>query len=88
MGIHESYVRLLECLIMRGADAVHTKDLAQVLAGVNANEDTTRKAVDSFVVAVQRCFRHAKVEAPLDLAEMIASPRRGYYVLTVRGFLG
>lgn len=86
-ALAELHFRLLEVLMTRGTPHVHTKDVADFVAKGRAHEDTTRRAIETFVPAVRKAFKAAKPRAPKDLAAFITMPKHGYYALTVKGFV-
>ena len=88
VGLSETYFRLLECLIVHGGEAVYTWEVAKAIAGEKATEDTTRKTLESFAAAVDRCFKtKAEKRSAPRVQKLIRSPRRGYYELSVVGFI-
>jgi DNA-binding response OmpR family regulator len=85
--VTELQFRLLEILIIHAGQPVHTKDVAAHIARGNFHEDTTRRALEGLVSAIEKSFKAQKRKAPKDVGELIGMPRRGYYVLRVMGFV-
>jgi hypothetical protein len=85
-AVTEMQFRLLEILLTHAGQAVHTKDIAEHVAGGNFHEDTTRRAIEGLLNAIAKSFKAEKKKPPKDLASLITMPRRGYYVLNAAGF--
>jgi len=86
-ALDDDDVRLLEILITHTARLVHTKDIAEHVSRGNPTEDTTRRAIASFLAAVKKSFAAKKAKAPKDLATLITMPRHGLYTLHAKGFV-
>jgi hypothetical protein len=86
-AVTERHFRLLEILIQHEGQELHTKDIADHVARGRAHEDTTRKQIDSLLVAIAKGFKAAKRKPPKDLRELIAMPRLGHYVLRAKGYV-
>ena len=85
--ITEAHFLLLEILVMNAGQAVDTKDIAQHIAKGNQHADTTRRAVESLPVAIERSFAAVGKAVPGDLKGFIGRPKLGRYVLGVAGFV-
>ncbi|HEY2514047.1 MAG TPA: hypothetical protein VGI39_24440 [Polyangiaceae bacterium] len=83
----ERHFRLLEFLIEHDGREAYTKDIAEHVARGRAHEDTTRKQIDSLVVAIEKSFKAAGRKPPKDLRELVAMPRLGHYVLRAKGHI-
>ena len=84
---HEIHFRLLEILIAHSGQLVHTKDIAEHVAQGRPTEDTTRRAVESLVAAVEKSFKAQKKKVPKELRRLVTMPRHGYYRLNATGFV-
>src|SRR5262249_26222259 len=73
-SLDEDHVRLLEILIMRAGQLVHTKDIANHVARGRPTGDTTRRVIRSFLLAVEKSFKTERKPSPKDLAKLIAMP--------------
>jgi hypothetical protein len=78
---------LLEILVMNAGQAVDTKDIAQHIAKGHQHADTTRRAVESLPVAIEKSFAAVGKAVPGDLKGFIGRPKLGRYVLGVTGFI-
>lgn len=86
-ALNEIHFRLLEILIERAGQLVHSKDVAEHIARGDQTEDTTRRAFASFAPALKKSFRASKKRLPADYASLITQPRHGQYRLNARGFV-
>jgi hypothetical protein len=86
-GATEAHVRLLQILFEHAGQPVHTKDVAEHVAQGSQHTDTTRKAVESFYVAVEKSHKALKRKPPRDLRSFIAQPKLGMYALKVPAFV-
>ena len=75
-------------LILHAGQPVHTKDIAEHITGGSFHEDTTRRALEGLLGSITKSFKSQKKKPPKDLASLITSPKRGYYVLNATGFAG
>jgi hypothetical protein len=87
-ALTELHFRLLDFLITHAGKPMHTKELAEYIAQGRPHEDTTRKTIESFLVAMTKNFKHAKKPVPKDLRSFITKPRLAHYTLRVPGFVG
>jgi hypothetical protein len=85
-AVTEVQFRALEILVTHAGQAVHTKDIAEHVTRGNFHEDTTRRAIEGLLKAIEKSFKGQKKRPPKDLEALITIPRRGYYVLNVAGF--
>ena len=86
-AVTERHFRLLEMLIEHEGQELYTKDIADYVARGHAHEDTTRKQIDSLVLAIEKSWRAAKKKPPKDLRALITMTRLGHYVLRAKGFV-
>ena len=86
-ALDEADVRLLEIFIAHGTRLVETGDIADHVSQGHPTVDTTRRAIQSFLLAAKKSFKARKVKAPKDLASFITMPRHGRYTLNVKGFV-
>ncbi len=91
-GVHcaaltDTHFRLLEILITQSGQPVFTKDIAAHVARGKQHDDTTRKAIESFVAGVEKTFKAMKKKPPKDLHALIAKPSRSHYAIDVRSFI-
>jgi hypothetical protein len=86
-ALDEADVRLLDVLLTHGTRLVASKDIAAYVAQGNETADTTRRAINSFLLAVKKSFAAKKTKPPKDLAELITMPRHGVYTLNAKGFV-
>jgi hypothetical protein len=86
-ALHEAHFRLLEILITSDSGLAYTKDIAAHITRGNPTADTTRKAIESLVAAIEKSFKAANEKMPKELREIVTMPRHGYYRLNVRGFV-
>jgi hypothetical protein len=84
--VTETSFKVLEVLVDANGNPVHTHDIAEHLRGKRWHDDTTRKAVEALIQAIETSFKEQKKQAPKDLRKMIRKPRHGQWVLTVVGF--
>jgi DNA-binding response OmpR family regulator len=85
--VSELHFRLLEILVRNQGRAMHTKDIAEYVARGRQHEDTTRRQLESLLVAIEKSFKAAKRKPPKDLVRLIAMPKLGNYVLRVKAFV-
>jgi hypothetical protein len=85
--VSEASFKAVELLIERAGQAVHSKEIADHVAGRHASEDTTRLAINAFEAAVTRAFARLGKTPPEDLGSFIVVPRHGHRSLTVKGFV-
>ncbi len=87
VALTEAHFRLLEILIEYAGQPVYTKDIAERIAKKNRTDNTTSNAVMSLDKALEKSFREVKKKLPKGLATLIATPKYGWYQLTVNGFV-
>jgi hypothetical protein len=85
--ITEQGFRGIEALVTHCLQAVHSKEIAEHVAGLDAHDDTTRRAIEAFEDAVKLGYRAAKKRLPDDFKTFVDTPRHGYRRLAVKGFV-
>jgi hypothetical protein len=84
--VTEMSFKLLDFLVAQNGNPAHTRDIAMHLRGAHWHDDTTRKAIEALLSAIEASFKAQKKKPPKDLRALLTKPKHGEYVLSVPAF--